>query len=100
VQRAEPEMPAGIETNQRLMEGRRNVHLPRWELAVPLSCRRFHQRARWASGSPLSETCGQAVLPESLAGSWSSPAASHHRGRQPVLPKSDRGAEGNPRMAN
>ena len=33
------------------------------------------------------------VLPESLAGSWSSPAAGHHRRRQPVLPEGDRGAE-------
>src|SRR5713101_2395116 len=42
--RTEQEMPAGIETNQRLLEGRRNVHLPGWELAVPVSCRRFHRR--------------------------------------------------------
>jgi transposase-like protein len=34
-------MPEGIETNRRLLEGRRNVHLRGWELAVPVSCRRF-----------------------------------------------------------
>jgi hypothetical protein len=37
-------MPARIETNQRLLEGRRNLDLPGWELAVPVSCRRFHRR--------------------------------------------------------
>jgi len=42
--RTEQKVPAGIETNQRLLEGRRNVHLPRWELAVPVSCRRFRWR--------------------------------------------------------
>ena len=42
--RTEQEMPAGIETNQRVVEGRRNVHLPERELAVPVSCRRFHRR--------------------------------------------------------
>src|SRR5450759_3378431 len=42
--RTEQEMPAGIETNQRLLEGRRNLHLPGWELAVPVSRRRFHRR--------------------------------------------------------
>ena len=42
--RTEQEMPAGFETNQRLLEGRRNLHLPGWELAVPVSCRRFHWR--------------------------------------------------------
>jgi len=31
----------------------------------------------------------QAVLPESLTGSWSSPAAGHHRRRQPVMPLSN-----------
>ena len=40
-----------------------------------------------------SSGCGQAVLPESLASSWSSPAASHHRRWQPVLPEGDRGTE-------
>src|ERR1700682_2569268 len=33
-----------IETNQRLLAGRRNLHLPRRELAVPVSFRRFHRR--------------------------------------------------------
>src|SRR5258708_31600797 len=42
--RTEQEMPAGIETDQRLLAGRRNVHLPERELAVPVSCRRFHRR--------------------------------------------------------
>src|SRR5438445_6618296 len=87
-------MPAGIETDQRLLEGRRNVHLPGWELAVPVSCRRFH----WCHDRLLvfrgaRRGGGQAVLPESLAGSWSSPAAGHHGRRQPVLPEGDCGAE-------
>ena len=42
--RAEPEMPAGIETDQWLLEGRRNVHLLGRQLAVPVSCRRLHGR--------------------------------------------------------
>jgi transposase-like protein len=37
--RIEQEMPAGVETDQRLLKGRRKVHLPGWELAVPVSCR-------------------------------------------------------------
>src|SRR5215467_9653586 len=41
--RDEQEMPAGIETDQRLLEGRRNVHLPGRDLAVPVSCCRFHR---------------------------------------------------------
>ena len=42
--RTEQETPAGIESNQRLLEGRRNVHFPGRGLAVPGSCRRFHRR--------------------------------------------------------
>jgi hypothetical protein len=69
--RTEPEMPAGIETNQRLLEGRRNLHLPGWEL--PVSCRRFHWRHdRLLVFRRARRGCGQSVLPESLAGSWSS----------------------------
>ena len=49
---------------------------------------------RSTSGFPLSET---RLRPSSSsrkpAGSWSSPAAGHHRRRQPVLPEGDRGAE-------
>src|SRR5229473_5605699 len=48
VQRYSPELnkrvSARIETNQRLLEGRRNVHLPGRELAVSVSCRRLHRR--------------------------------------------------------
>src|SRR5215472_14087248 len=43
--RDEQEMPAGIETDQRLLEGRRNVHLPGRDLAVPVSCCRFYRRS-------------------------------------------------------
>src|SRR6266481_1069547 len=92
--RTEQEMPAGIETNQRLLEGRRNLHLPGWELAVPVSCCRFHRRHdRLLVFRRARCGCGQAVLPESLAGSWSSTAAGHHSRRQPILPEGDRGAE-------
>jgi len=92
--RTEQEMPARIETNQRFLEGRRNVHLPGWELAVPVSCRRFHRRHdRLLVFRRARRGCGQAVLPEGLAGSWSSSAANHHSRWQPVLPEGDRGAE-------
>jgi hypothetical protein len=45
-------------------------------------------RERWGSGSGYLQ-----VLPESLAGSWSSLAAGHHSRRQPVLPEGDRETE-------
>src|SRR5215472_7342438 len=92
--RDEQEMPAGIETDQRLLEGRRNVHLPGRDLAVPVSCCRFHRcYDRLLVFRGERRGCCQAILPESLAGTWSSLAAGNHSRRQPVLPEGDRGVE-------
>jgi IS6 family transposase len=54
--RIEHEVPAGVKTNQRLLEGQRNVHLPRREMAVPVWCRRFSQAPRSTFGFPLGVT--------------------------------------------
>ena len=42
--RTEQKMSTRIETHQWLLEGRRDVYLPRRELAIPVSCRGFHWR--------------------------------------------------------
>src|SRR5262249_49586483 len=42
--RAEQEMSARTETDQRFLESRRNLHLRTRELAVRASCSRFHGR--------------------------------------------------------
>src|SRR6516165_10753276 len=42
--RTEQKMSPRIETYQWLLEGRRDVYLPRRELAIPISCGGFHRR--------------------------------------------------------
>ncbi len=44
VQLTEREMPRELKPTNGSWRVRRNVHLPRWELAVPVSCCRFHWR--------------------------------------------------------
>src|SRR6516225_3336693 len=87
-------MPPRTEADQWILASGRNLHFGGGYLDLSLSCRGFQRRhdgllAVGAAGC----SCGQSLLPESLAGSWSSPPARDQCRRQSVLSEGDHGTE-------
>ena len=87
-------LPPRIEADQRFLEGGRNLYLCGWEMAIALSSGRFHRcHDRFLAFEQPGCGRSEALLPESVEVSGSSPSAGNQCRRQSVVPEGDHGTE-------